>query len=162
MCEEVREYDHTLKRNKLHWTMELALKGTAHSKEYSTLYKVCDYYRHVRNAIVHTGMGKEGLNEAFGTISGIHVERINAPNKIERICFDDQVLFARSARSLLEAIYHQCQYDWQEVQAYHIDSISRITKKCKNDPHKANQKTLNYLRRLYPIPEEGITINEFE
>lgn len=149
------EYDRE-KDNLLHWTIQNALSSTETSKEYNQVYRICDYYRYVRNDIIHFGAAKSGLRQSYGALSGFRDETLNAPNMIDSICFDDQVLFARSARTILEAIYFESQYDWPLIIEKNRTELRRITQKCLDKPEKTTQKVQNYLRQSYPIPQAGI------
>ena len=149
------EYDRQMD-NLLHWTTLNALGPAASSKEYDLLYRICDYYRFVRNDIVHSGEVAKGLRKSFSALAGFRDEKLNAPNMIDSICFDDQVLYARSARTLLEAIYFQSQYDWPLIVENNKVELRRITQKCSHNPEKTMQKVKNYLQQSYPIPQSGI------
>ena len=75
---------------------------------------------------------------------------------IDSICFDDQVLFARSARTLLEAIYFESKYNWPLIVEMNRAELRRITQKRLDKPETTMQKVQNYLRQSYPIPQTGI------
>lgn len=149
------EYDRK-KDNLLHWTMLNSLGTEASSPKYDLLYKICDYYRYVRNEIIHSGEATIGLRQSYGVLSDYRDETLKAPNMIDSICFDDQVLFARSARELLEVLYFESQYDWPLIVEKNRAELRRITQKCLEQPEKTTQKIHNYLRQSYPIPQTGI------
>ena len=141
--------------NYLHWTMKIALGDR--SKEYTEYYRICNYYRLLRNEITHYDGKKEAsLKAAFSLIQKTGEQKLQAPNPLESICFDDQVLFARSARKLLEAIYFQSRYDWNAIVLKHKEDIGSIIASSKHDPEKTKRKVENYLKRLYPVPPVGI------
>ncbi len=142
--------------NLLHWTTINALGQAASSKEYNLLYRICDYYRYVRNEITHSGEATIGLRQSYGSLSGFRDERLSAPNMIDSICFDDQVLYARSARTLLEAIYFNSQFDWSLIMENNRVELRRITQRCSGKPEKAMIRITNYLQQRYPIPQTGI------
>ena len=144
------------KDNLLHWTMQHTLGTQSSSETYDVLYKICDYYRFARNEIIHSGQAQSGLRTAFSALSDFRDAKLHAPNSIDSICFDDQVLYARSARALLEAIYFNSQYDWQVIINHDKTEIKRITSRCSHEADKSTKKVYSYLRQTYPIPKEGI------
>lgn len=144
------------KDNLLHLTLQKVPIPVEKSKEYNQLFRICDYYRYVRNEIVHSGEAGIGLRQSYGALSGFRDDKLNAPNMIDCICFDDQVLYARSARTLLEAIYFRSQYDWPLIVEKNKAKIKTITQKCLNESEKTTQKIQYYLRQSYPIPPTGI------
>ena len=142
--------------NLLCWTMQNVFDSTKINDEYRLLFKICDYYRYVRNEIVHSGEAEVGVRQAYSALAGFRDETLDAPNMIDSICFDDQVLFARSARTLLEAIYYESQYDWPLIVETNRVKLRRIAQKCLENPEKTTQKIQNCLRQSYPIPQTGI------
>ena len=143
------------KDNKLHWTMNKALGSKKESFEWD--YRICNYYSILRNnSVHHSDKGEEELKSAYYLIANYKDDKLMAPNYINRLCFDDQVLFARSARKLMHAIYNESNYDWKTIISQHRKSIEIIVKPCKPDRIKTKQKIENYLKNMYPIPQEGI------
>ena len=149
------KYDSKSGDNFLHWTMEKALGKRA--AEYDDQYRICDYYRLLRNDIIHHDE-KIGvaLKAAYSAVVRIKQDKLHAPNPVDAICFDDQVLFARNARQLLEAIYLLGQYDWNTIIQEHKKEIESVISSNKHDEVKAKRKIENYLKRMYPVPIDGI------
>lgn len=149
------KYDAEEDSDYLNWTMTKAFANK--SSDYDEQYRICNYYRLVRNDSVHHDEKTSAkLKMAFSQISRYSYEKLHAPNSIEALSFDDQVLFSRSAKQLLGAIYFQSQYDWSVIISKHKSDIEPIISSCKHDTSKAKQKIENYLRRAYPIPPQGI------
>lgn len=151
------KYDSKNDGNYLKWTMEHSLAD--HTKEYEEQYRICDYYRLLRNEIIHYDeKNSPALKAAYSLVQNVSQDKLHAPNSITSICFDDQVLFARSAKQLVEAIYSKSNYNWEVILAEHKDELTSIVGSCKHDQIKSKKKIENYLRRLYPIPSGGIEV----
>ena len=141
--------------NLLHWTLVKALGDCG--IEYKDLYRVCDYYRLLRNDIIHhDDKTSSALRIAYSSIKNNKPEKLNAPNFVDAVCFDDQVYFARSAKQLMEIVFYNGKYDWNEIIQDKKKEILSFIGSCKHDPVKVQKKVDNYLRRMYPVPEEGI------
>ena len=122
------------------------------------LYYVCNYYRLVRNEIVHSGNGSNELRQAKSQLNNIDEElvksgvcgRLKAPNDLKDLSFGDQVLFSRAARTLCERIYKDSKYDWDSVLAHHRNAIFSFIR--ANDPEgKKQARITNFLSQIYPI-----------
>lgn len=143
--------------NKLKWIMKHALSKTdAQDKE---LYDICNYYRLLRNAIIHKEEDSNEFRIAYSIAKSIDTGKLHAINKIDDLCFDDQVLFARSARSLLERIYTQSNYDWERIIDYETQTIKAIKLRYPNDKDKQIVHITNFIKRFYPIPNTGVPID---
>ncbi len=143
--------------NKLKWIMKHALSET--NVQYKKLYDICNYYRLLRNTIIHKGEDSNELRSAYSNVQKADKGKLNAINKIEDLCFDDQVLFARSARSLLERIYTQSNYDWKKIIDHEQQKIKEIELRYQNDKDQQMLHINNYLKRFYPIPKSGVPID---
>lgn len=143
------------KENRLHWVMRHSIPvQTDRDKE---LYYICDYYRLLRNVIIHKGKITTDYKAAYSKVKNMDTGRLNALNGLEKICFDDQVLFSRAAHDLLERIFKDSKYDWDLILKSEEERIKEFTKSYDNNPDRINKHINNYLRRYYPIPEDGIS-----
>lgn len=143
--------------NKLKWIMKNALpEQNAQDKEW---YDICNYYRLARNMIIHKGRTSDEYRTAFTRIQKISFEKLDAINDLEHLCFDDQVVFARTARKLLERIYRDGIIDWQTILSYEFEAIDRIKQRYHTDHCKQMAHIENYLKRFYPLPESGLPID---
>ena len=126
--------------------------------KYEKQYRICDYYRYVRNKSIHSDDNLSvQYKAAYSAISPTHEGRLSAPNLIENLQFDDQVLYARTARELIKAIYSETQYSWKEIIEEHKAKITFLIKPYAD---RRKQRIENYLKSFYPIPPQGI--NELE
>lgn len=145
------------KEDILTWTANKSLlKKTENDK---ILINICNYYRLLRNAIIHKGEDSNELRIAYSNAKKAKTGKLKAINKIEDVCFDDQVLFARSARSLLERIYTQSNYDWKKIIDHEQQKIKEIELRYQNDKEQQMVHTNNYLKRFYPVPKSGVPID---
>lgn len=142
--------------NKLKWIMKNALpEQNAQDKEW---YDICNYYRLTRNMIIHKGRTSDEYRTAFTRIKKIAFEKLNAINDLEHLCFDDQVVFARTARKLMQRIYINGIINWQTILKYEQDSIEKIKLRYQTDSNMQKAHIENYLKRFYPLPESGLPI----
>ena len=143
--------------NRLKWIMKNALpEQNAQDKEW---YDICNYYRLVRNMVIHKGKTTDEYRTAFTRIQKFSFEKLDAINDLEHLCFDDQVVFARTARKLLERIYRDGIIDWQTILSYELEAIDRIKQRYHKDHCKQMEHIENYLKRFYPLPESGLPID---
>ena len=140
--------------NRLHWTLTHVFGDM--DSDYSQMYRICDYYRHVRNLIIHQKNDASGYRNARGSIIKYQDDRLQAPNDIEHLNFDDQVLYARSARTLLEEIYFKTHYDWESIVSTYQPEIKKITAGRCDDETKRKTRIQNFLKRIYPVSENDI------
>lgn len=140
------------KDNFLHWTIQNVFKEKL--RKYEKQYRICNYYRYVRNESIHSDDNLSvQYKDAYSAISPTHEERLSAPNLIENLQFDDQVLYARTARELIKAIYSETQYSWKEIIEEHKAKITFLIKPYAD---RRKQRIENYLKSFYPIPPQGI------
>lgn len=140
--------------NRLHWTLTHVFGDM--DSDYSQMYRICDYYRHVRNLIVHQKNDSSGYRNARGLISNYQDDKLQAPNSIENLNFDDQVLYARCARKLLKEVYVKTHYDWAAIVSAYQTQIKQITVKRCDDAIKRNTRIENFLKRIYPVSKSNI------
>lgn len=156
-----KTYDNK-KDNSLHWTM---VESQIDLSMYNQQYRICDYYRIVRNDIIHSLKDRQSTKNAFAAIPCKQIDRLSAPNEMEDLCFDDQVLFARSAQELLKAIYFETEYDWKQIFQVRKADIKKLINKyidiCKwnnytdNEKAKIMNRVVNYLQEDYPVTEKA-------
>lgn len=127
------------------------------SDEVSVLYQICNYYRLVRNGIIHIGNGSEYsraksllFNNSFSKFKKLYYGELNAPNEIEAISFDDQVLFSKAAKDMAKHIYYDSHY---VVEEYVIQNRDAIYKKYSRFPKIERKKSylVRCLSQNYPI-----------
>lgn len=143
-------------KSRLKWTIKVCGYDNIPS-DILCCIDICEYYRLVRNEIVH--MGEKGVDyrSARNRVLEINEElrlsklsvRLNAPNEINCINFDDQVLFSRCAKLLCSFIYNNSRYDWNNI----VEKDKFIKEVLRSMPNtdKRNIKIKRYLMQNYPI-----------
>lgn len=144
----------------LDWVLNAVYKANR-SDDVKALYDVCNYYRLVRNQLVH-GTSNSTRNEYrialsrfknMRTFEGL-IGKLSAPNDIEHISFDDQVLFSKSAHILAKRIYFDAEYDLKAHVDANLDCMKMMISGYSNNPKRLKQMVYNYLLRFYPINQE--------
>lgn len=150
--------------NRLKWTLKICYKNQI-PQDVKQLYCICNYYRLVRNEIIHSGDGRAELRHAKSELNNIDdalmISRVSgqlkAPNDFTALDFDDQVLFSRAARTICNRIYRDSQYDWDTVLEYYKDTIANFL--LANDSNgKKKARIINFLSHIYPINPENPTL----
>ncbi len=149
--------------NRLQWTL---IHSCLLDDENKRLYYICNYYRLLRNVVIHKGEITSEIKDALSKAVTARDKsilfsacKLQAPNNSQCLCFDDQVLFARAAKQLLGKIYYDSQYNWSEIINYEDADIKRITQKYTSDYVKRKIRISHYLKNYYPVPKTGLPIN---
>ena len=134
----------------LEWTWRIV--GSSGSQTINNSYLFCDYYRLVRNRIVHNGASDSELKQRFSSIVKLQDTRLNAPNRINVLTFDDQVLLSRSAFNLVDYLYYSAIYDISTIIKAHSNELYKLIKVFQgdNDNIKAQKKMKKMLEAYYP------------
>lgn len=143
--------------NRLKWILNICY-GNRIPHDVKQLYFICNYYRLVRNEIVHCGTGRVELRQAKTELNNLTDDlaisnirgHLNAPNDFTNLNFDDQVLFSRAARTICDRIYKDSKYDWDVVLENYRTKINSFI--LSNDSEeKKKARILNFLSQIYPI-----------
>ena len=143
--------------NRLKWILNICY-GNRIPHDVKQLYFICNYYRLVRNEIVHCGTGRVELRQAKTELNNLTDDlaisnirgHLNAPNNFTNLNFDDQVLFSRAARTICDRIYKDSKYDWDVVLGNYRTKINSFI--LSNDSEeKKKARILNFLSQMYPI-----------
>lgn len=101
-------------------------------------YLICDYYRLVRNYVVHIE-DKRKIDNAYSVVKERSADifdkfpKLIAPNDIGEIGFDDFVLYSRSLKKLAQKLLDELQYDLDKV-AKSID-LKKYSKQANSPDH---------------------------
>lgn len=155
--ERAAAYDPKKDGNKLLWILK-ACYAEDLPRDIQTYYDVCNYYRLVRNEIVHDGSQSTDYRTArrkvgdlsSGLLQSSMNARLSAPNGVDELNFDDQVLFSRAAKELCERIYKDSQYDWEQILEYNRDTIRRMICKVLDCEERRNAMIVSFLSGMYP------------
>ena len=105
----ITEIEKTKEDDWLEWTLNIAFSSIDNDIK-NDVY-VCEYYRLIRNHIVHNGESSSPLKSKRALIKTTDNPRLNAPNGLDSLTFDDQVLFSRAAYNVAKYIFNNSQYD---------------------------------------------------
>lgn len=124
-------------------------------------YLICDYYRLVRNYVVHIEDTRK-IDNAYSVVKersadiSDRFQKLAAPNNIGEIAFDDFVLYSRSLKKLAKKLLDEVQYDLDKVaesidfrkyskQANSPDSIRNSIKFELQISFRLNSEETNYV-----------------
>ncbi len=153
--------------NEEKWDLDFILKRIYNDNiphKVKILYYICDFYRHVRNHIMHGTPGEKTV--AYKTAKTILENRkdnaemikilgkLDAPHEAELLTFDDQVLFSKAAVELAERIYHDTTYDLITHAEKNINVLVAMTSKYHNNPRRMYSMLNEYFSHIYPIKEK--------
>lgn len=149
--------------NRLFWVLNASYNKNIPS-EVLNLYYICNYYRLVRNEIVHMGAQSSEFRNAKSIVESLTTsllsnamfDKLNAPNDISELTFDDQVLFSRAAKRICERIYKDSEYDWKIIIEGDKAEIHRMICKVSDCIEKRNKQIFQYLSQLYPVKKEPL------
>ena len=145
--------------NRLKWVLNICY-GNRVPHDVKQLYFICNYYRLVRNEIVHCGTGRVELRQAKTELNDLTDDlvisnirgHLNAPNSFTSLDFDDQVLFSRAARTICDRIYKDSKYDWDAILENYRTVINGFI--LSNDSEgKKRARIFNFLSQTYPVNE---------
>ncbi len=138
----ITEIKKTSEDDWLEWTLNIAFSSI--ENDIKNDIGICEYYRLVRNCIVHSGESSSTLKSKRALIKTTDNPRLNAPNGLDSLTFDDQVLFSRAAYNVAKYIFNNSQYDVNAIIEANRESLndlimpfqelgsrSRATKKVK-------------------------------
>ena len=104
----ITEIKKTSEDDWLEWTLNMAFSSI--ENDIKNDIGICEYYRLVRNCIVHSGESSSTLKSKRALIKTTDNPRLNAPNGLDSLTFDDQVLFSRAAYNVAKYIFNNSQY----------------------------------------------------
>ena len=134
----------------LKWTINIAFNDI--DEEIKNNIRICEYYRLIRNVVVHNGELSSEDKSIRSSIRCDDNSRLKAPNDISSLTFDDQVLFSRAAFNVAKYIFNNCYYDINAIiEHYKCDLLNLI--KPLQEPtsrHKAAKKLKRFISLLYP------------
>lgn len=134
----------------LKWTINIAFNDI--DEEIKNNIRICEYYRLIRNVVVHNGELSSEAKSIRASIRCDDNSRLKAPNDISSLTFDDQVLFSRAAFNVAKYIFNNCYYDINAIiEHYKCDLLNLI--KPLQEPtsrHKAPKKLKRFISLLYP------------
>ncbi|MBR5277770.1 MAG: hypothetical protein IKU23_00730 [Clostridia bacterium] len=146
----ITEVEKTKEDDWLEWTLNIAFSNI--ENDIKNDIDICKYYRLIRNCIVHNGESSATLKNKRALIKTTDNSRLNAPNGLDSLTFDDQVLFSRSAYNVAKYIFNNSQYDINAIIKANRDSLIDLIKPFQElGSHSRATKKVNYfIGLLYP------------
>lgn len=146
----ITEIEKTSEDDWLEWTLNVAFSSIENDINNDII--ICQYYRLVRNCIVHNGAASAALKNKYALIKTTDNSKLNAPNSLDSLTFDDQVLFSRAAYNVAKYIFNKSQYDINTiVEAYKGNLIDLIKHFQEPSSHSRAAKKMKYfIGLLYP------------
>ena len=134
----------------LEWTLNIAFSSIENDIKNDIV--ICEYYRLIRNCIVHNGESSAALKNKCALIKTTDNPGLNAPNGLDSLTFDDQVLFSRAAYNVAKYIFNNSQYDINAIIKANRDSLIDLIKPFQEPgSHSRAIKKFKYLIGLsYP------------
>lgn len=134
----------------LEWTLKIAFSSV--ENDIKNDISICEYYRLIRNAIVHNGVSSAILKSKCALIKTTDNPRLNAPNGLDSLTFDDQVLFSRAAYNVAKFIFNNSQYDINAITEAHRKSLIDLIKPFQESSShlRAAKKIKYFIGLLYP------------
>ena len=128
----------------LEWTLNIAFSSI--ENDIKNDIGICEYYRLVRNCIVHSGESSSTLKSKRALIKTTDNPRLNAPNGLDSLTFDDQVLFSRAAYNVAKYIFNNSQYDVNAIIEANRESLNtrkqKFEKECNPPPISESLKKI--------------------
>ena len=134
----------------LEWTLNVAFASIENDIKNDII--ICQYYRLVRNCIVHNGAVSSALKNKYSLIKTTNDSKLNAPNSFDSLTFDDQVLFSRAAYNVAKYIFSKSQYDINTIVEAHKENLIDLIKHFQEpSSHSRAAKKMKYFIGLsYP------------
>lgn len=146
----ITEIEKTKEDDWLEWTLNIAFSNIENDIKNDIV--ICEYYRLIRNCIVHNGESSATLKNKRALIKTTYNSRLNAPNGLDSLTFDDQVLFSRAAYNVAKYIFNNSQYDINAIIKANRENLIDLIKPFQEPgSHSRATKKLKYLIGLsYP------------
>ncbi|RKD71194.1 hypothetical protein ATL39_2589 [Sinobaca qinghaiensis] len=125
-------------------------------------YKICDYYRNIRNSALHNKDEKRlnKLDLEHNKVSSMKIRKneyskLNAPNKFKSINFDDFILYSRAAKEMAFKLCELSKPNIDEV----VNLINEKNFSCyENNSNRKHNALITELKSKYGIQKETAEI----
>ena len=146
----ITEIKKTKEDDWLEWTLNIAFLSIDNDIK-NDVY-VCEYYRLIRNHIVHNGESSSPLKSKRALIKTTDNPRLNAPNGLDSLTFDDQVLFSRAAYNVAKYIFNNSQYDINAIIKANRERLIDLIKPFQEpgSHSRATKKVKYFIGLSYP------------
>ena len=146
----ITEIEKTSEDDWLEWTLNIAFSSIENDIKNDII--ICEYYRLVRNCIVHNGVASAALKNKYALIKTTDNSKLNAPNGLDSLTFDDQVLFSRAAYNVAKYIFNKSRYDINTIVEVHKENLIDLIKHFQEpgSHSRAAKKMKYFIGLLYP------------
>ena len=146
----ITEKEKTKEDDWLEWTLSIAFSSIENNIKNDVF--VCEYYRLIRNHIVHNGESSSTIKNKRALIKTEDNSRLNAPNDLDSLTFDDQVLFSRAAYNVAKYIFNNSQYDISAIIEANKESFIDLIKPFQEprSHSRATKKVKHFIGLSYP------------
>ncbi len=131
----------------LTWTLKVTFD--TRPQEIENDIAICEYYHLIRNRIVHTGKIDASLKHRKSRIKKNADNRLSAPNDLDAIDFDDQVLFSRAVYNVAKYIFNHSSYDMDVIIRSYKNELEKIILPNKQTTNK--ERLSNKVQRFFSI-----------
>lgn len=145
----------------LNWIVENVYKNKKIQNDVQIVMAICEYYRLVRNCIIHKNDDKKQLDykkelkflqrDPNKELLNSFIVKLNALNEPQNITFDDQVLFSKAVCWIAERIYYDSIYDIDEYVNENRNLIKNMISPYHNNRKRMIGILKNHLVQMYPI-----------
>lgn len=134
----------------LEWTLNIVFSNI--EEDIKNDITICEYYRLIRNCIVHNGEASATIKSKFALIKTSNSPRLNAPNDLDSLTFDDQVLFSRAAYNVAKYIFENSKYDINDIIDAYKKELTALIKPFQESSSRfrAAKKVRHFVGLLYP------------
>lgn len=134
----------------LEWTLDISVPHI--KKEIENDVAICEYYRLLRNSIIHYGETTSSIKTKRSSIKTDTNQRLQAPNDLNSLTFDDQVLFSRAAYNVAKFIFINSQYDLGSILKSYKEDMAKLVKPFAepSSHNRAAKKVKHFIYGLYP------------
>ena len=132
----------------LSWTLNTAFSNIESSIKIDI--DVCEYYRLIRNYIIHNGKVSASIKSKYDIIKIVDNSKLDAPNRWDSLKFDDQVLFSRTAYRVAKYIFENSKYDINTIIEGYKKSLISLAKPFQEPDSHSKAKIKYFISLLYP------------
>lgn len=151
------------KEDMLSWVLK-GVYPQGYDEEIECGYYICNYYRLMRNSLIHLGKKKRSKVENNALDAALkyfsessyfekYKNKLEAPHPVEELGFDDQVLFSKAAIDLATRVYFESTYDLRLHLNHHKDDVYRKVATF-TDRDRIEKYLYYHFDQYYPIRDK--------
>jgi hypothetical protein len=154
---EWKDYD---RKSTLYVTLQNIFKTQEAAKDKVGAMEVelCDYYRHVRNEVVHADVQPEGLRDEFQKVEGYRKQAADtyqklgvAPNPADALTRDDFHLFIRVAQDVAWELCQAARPSDEQLAKAIADQVAGFQKRWPGQPERVANAAISILEKQFGL-----------